>query len=140
MATVTAYLQFDGNCREAMNFYREALGGELYMDTFGGSPMAGDMPKEAQDRILHAALVHGSTALLYASDIMKSGTIPRGEDVVLTLNCNSQEEIEGCFARLSEGGKVVEPLADAFWGSVFGMLQDKYGFQWMLNFDKNPRS
>ena len=137
MAFITPYLQFAGQAREAMNFYRKALGGELYLDTYGNSPMAAQLAPETHDQVLHAALVNDKLTL-YASDIMEGrDDLQHGTNLSLTLNCTSQEEIDGCFARLAEGGKVVMPLDTAFWGAVFGQVQYKYGYRWMLHYDKN---
>lgn len=134
MANIVAYLALAGNCREAMNFYKECFGGELSMQTIGESPVASQMPAEEKNKIMHANLTKGDLVIL-ASD-MTQGKPVQGNTVSLCLLCTSEEEINTLFSRLSSGGKINDPLADTFWGAKFGTLTDKYGFNWMLNYDK----
>jgi PhnB protein len=131
MSKITPYLFFDGNCREAMTFYHECLGGELKMQTIGESPAAATQPPEHGSRIMHATLVKGDLSLM-ASDMMFEG-LQHGTSVHLTMECDSEEEIKTYFTALSKGGKVVSALKKEFWGGTFGQLEDKYGFHWMLN-------
>jgi len=132
MSKITPYLFFDGNCREAMNFYHDCLGGELKMQTIGESPAAASQPPEAGWRIMHATLDKGDLALM-ASDMMFGG-LTHGNSVSLTLECGSEEEIKTFFVALSKGGKVTSELKKEFWGGTFGQFDDKYGFHWMLNY------
>jgi PhnB protein len=132
MAKLTPYLFFDGNCREAMNFYHDCLGGELKMQTVAESGAAAHMPKDAGPLIMHSTLDKGSLSLM-ASDMMDSKST-RGNNMSLTLVCESEAEIKSFFDKLSQGGKVTSPLKTEFWGGTFGQLVDKYGFMWMLNF------
>ncbi len=135
MAKITPYLFFNGTCREAMDFYHDCLGGDLKMQTIAESPAAATMPPEASTRIMHATLEKGSLSLM-ASDMMFEG-LTHGTSVHLMLECESQDEIERFFTSLSGGGKVISPLKTEFWGATFGQLEDKFGFQWMLNYDKS---
>ncbi len=137
MLTINPYLGFTTNCREAMEFYKAALGAELTLQTVGESPMKDTMPAEMHDMIMHASLSKDGQTLLMASDMMNKDYEPiKGTHVTLSLNCTSEEEINTCFAKLSEGGTVTMPLATQFWGATFGMLMDKFGMPWMLNYDK----
>jgi len=138
MARITPYLYFDGNCRDAMDFYRNCLGGELHMQTIGETPAAEHMPPEARQKIMHAALTGGDFVLM-ASDWMSTTAFSRSNSISLSIHCTSDEEIRTLFAKLAEGGKVVHPLADQFWGATFGTLVDKFGIDWMLNFDKSAK-
>ena len=131
---VITYLSFDGNCRQAMEFYRTCLGGELYLMPF--SDPAADCPiegKEASERILHASLTK-EARLLMASDTMPGWTLQRGNNFSVCLQCESLQEIEELFAALGENGNVTMPLQDTFWGARFGTLTDQFGIQWMFNF------
>lgn len=122
-----------------MTFYKDIFGGELSMMTIGESPMAEKMP-ESKDRILHAALMVNSKLLLMASDTMISGqTAEMGEGNYSTIICDSKEEIDSMFEKLSEGGKVNMPLEEAFFG-WFGSLTDKFGVLWMLEYDLPKKS
>jgi len=137
MKEVVTYLNFDGNCREAMTFYAKCLGGDLTLTPL--SEMPGNHPPEAKDRIMHARVNKGSTAVLMASDAMPGMPFQQGAGFSISIMCESAHEIDSLFAALSEGGKVGMPLADQFWGARFGMLTDKFGIHWMLNFE-HPKS
>ncbi|BDP44135.1 VOC family protein (plasmid) [Deinococcus aetherius] len=131
MAQIQVYLGFTDNCKEAMTFYQRCPGGTLEVQTVGESPVAADLPPEAQERVLHSVLTLGDLTLM-SSDL---GTDVRPNGAVsLMLGCTSREETETYFQRLSEGGQVTHPLSPSFWGSTFGHLTDRYGFQWMLNY------
>jgi len=136
MAQITPYLHFDGNCRDGMTFYQECLGGNLVCQTVGDTPAAEHMPAEARQKIIHAALTKDGMTLL-ASDMLGPGGLTRGNSVSISLLCTSEEEVKTLFSKLSAGGNVTNPLADQFWGAIFGTLTDKFGFHWMLNYDKS---
>jgi PhnB protein len=129
---VVTYLNFDGNCREAMTFYKECLGAELHLIPF--SEMPGDHPPESKHRIMHARLAKGAMAIM-ASDTMPGMPLHQGNNFSISIQCDSQHEIDSLFAALSEGGKVTMPLQDQFWGARFGMSTDRFGIQWMFNFE-----
>lgn len=133
MKNIMAYLAFNGNCREAMNFYKDCLGGELELMTFEGSPMAAEMPAAAQQGIMHSCLKTDNGIALMASDGMPNDTITVGNAVTLYLACDSLEEQEKHYKALSEGGAITMPLADTFWGSRFGLITDKFGIHWMFD-------
>lgn len=132
MKEITTYLNFDGKCREAMEFYKECLGAELHMMPFSEVP--GDSPKEAKDRIMHARLTKGS-AVLMASDIMPGMPFQPGTNFSVAIQCESVQEIERYFSALGKKGNVTMPLQDTFWGARFGMLKDQFGIHWMFNFE-----
>ena len=135
MTQIIAYLNFNGYCREAMNFYQQCLGGELVMQKISESPMAAQMPSEMGPKILHSTLTKDGLALM-ASDMM-GDKIVKGNSITLCMNCSSPEEINNFFTNLAAGGKVVEPLHQSFWGATFGVLTDKFGVSWMFNYSKN---
>lgn len=135
MATINAYLTFSGQCREAMMFYKECLGGELYMQTIGESPMAAQIPPGMKAHILHATLTRGEMVLM-GSDMVGEEGLRMGNTVSMALSLNSEEEIRSCYRKLSEGGVANHPLEHTFWGSLFGDLTDKYGHHWILNFTR----
>lgn len=132
---IVAYLYFGGNCREAMEFYQAALGGELRIQAIKDTPAAGQFPPEAANLIMHAELTGGSMALM-ASDMLQ-GTLQAGNQIELLINCSSEEELHKFFDALSKGGKVDQPVRTEFWGAVFGQLTDKFGIHWMLNYGKS---
>lgn len=139
MTSINSYLTFNGNCREAMTFYKECLGGELVLQTVGESPLADKMPPKMKEHILHSTLQNGG-AVIMASDIVGESGIVKGNAVSLMLNCTSEEEIKACYEKLSAGGKVNHPLEDTFWGAVFGDLIDKFGNKWLLNYTRSSNN
>jgi len=136
MAHLNPYLNFDSNCREAMNFYKDCLGGELEMQTVGEMPaMAAQMPSSMKDQILHSKLTNGDIVIM-ASDLSREKRV-EGNSYHLCINCDSDAEITRFYTNLSAGGKIVEPLADMPWGGRYGALTDKYGKHWIFNFQKS---
>jgi PhnB protein len=131
---LTPYLAFNGNCREAMQFYQQCLGGTLDVQVVAGTPAAEHFPADAQNGVLHSRLETDSILLL-ASDA-GAQPITEGNNIALSLNCNSEEEIESYYATLTEGGTVTMPLGDTFWSAKFAMFTDRFGINWMLNYDK----
>jgi PhnB protein len=133
MAQLNPYLNFDNNCREAMNFYKDCLGGELVLQTVGEMPaMAAQMPPHMKDHIMHSTLTSGGIVIM-ASDMNREKRI-EGNTVHLCINCNSDDELNAFFSNLSAGGKVTEPLTDMPWGGRFGSLTDKFGKHWLFNY------
>jgi PhnB protein len=130
--TVNPYVNFDGNCESAVNFWAEALGGELRIMRMGDSPMS--VPAEAKNRVMHATVTAGEVRIM-ASDGMPGQSLGAGGQVALSLNFTDREEQTRVWQRLAAGGKVSIELADQFWGR-FGELTDKFGIRWMLNFEQ----
>lgn len=131
-ATLSPYLNFDGNAREAMEFYRDIFGGELRTFTYGESGTASD-PSE-NDRIMHADLTSDGIHFM-ASDVPSAMGLQRGSMVKMSLNGGPEEDaaLRRAFERLADGGSVTIPLAAAPWGDAFGMLTDRFGIEWMVN-------
>ena len=127
--TINPYLAFNGNCREAMEFYKEALDGELKIQTFGESPL--EVPPEYKDKVMHATLTFGD-AIIMASDGMPGHEVTFGNSVNLSIAALTVEDGERMFNNLSAGGTVTMPWNKTFWNSMFGMLTDKYGMDWMV--------
>lgn len=130
MTTINAYLTFNGNCRQAMTFYKECLGGELTLQTVKGSPMESHWPKEVQNNILHGSLENESLTLS-GSDMVEPEGLSKGNNVSLSLICSSNEEIELFFEKLSADGKIKYPLHNFYAGKIGG-ITDKFGINWML--------
>ena len=132
MAQLNPYLTFDGNCREAMEFYKACLGGELSIMTVADSPMASQMP-DKKDNVLHSTLKKDGMVLM-ASDMIMPGEMIRGNTITLCIKIGTKEELQQFFAKLSEGGTVGQPLTEAFFGT-YGELTDKFGINWMFQAD-----
>jgi len=138
MTQINAYVGFNGRCREAMGFYQECIGGELTFQTIGESPIAGECPSAMKDNILHYSLTKGPL-LLMATDMTGPDGFIKGNNISLSLNCSSEQEIDDFYTRLSADGKILDPLKTSFWGSLFACFTDKFGIMWMLNYDKNQQ-
>ncbi|HEX9485217.1 MAG TPA: VOC family protein [Gemmatimonadaceae bacterium] len=130
MKAFQPYLNFDGSTRDAMTFYTECFGGDLYVMTFAEANTP--MPSGNENRVMHARLASGN-GILMASDSMPGKAITQGNNVWVNVDCESVEEIDRLFAAMARGGTVVMPLADQFWDARFGMLTDKFGINWMFN-------
>ena len=140
MATVNPYLMFDGNCKEAFDFYKSAFGKEFAdINFFGDMPPQEGMPPisdEVKNRIMHMSLPISAETVLMGSDTMPGIHDHQvGNNISLSINTDSREEADLIFTGLSAGGKVSMPLADTFWGAYFGMWTDKFGINWMVNYD-----
>jgi PhnB protein len=131
MKGVTTYIHFDGNCREAMQFYQKCLGAELQL-----MALPDDTGKPSTDpaaKIMHSQLSRNGQPLFMASDGGPGGTHKAGNNFSVSVECESIAEIERLFAAVGENGKVTMPLGDVPWGARFGMLTDRFGVQWMFN-------
>lgn len=127
------YLAFDGDCAEAMAFYQEVLGGELFVMTGGESPMADQIPPEHRHRVIHARLTLDDGLLLYGGDSPASMPHQGMHGFSLSLNYDTVAEAEEVFNALSQGGKVSMAFGDTFWAKKFGMVTDRFGCHWMVN-------
>lgn len=141
MTTVNIYLTFDGNCKEAFEFYKSVFGGEFpYVGTFGEMPQHDGMPainEEMKNRIMHITLPISKETCLMGSDTGGewATNFKNGNNFSVSVNTDSIEEADRIFNGLSEGGKVTMPMAKTFWESYFGMFTDKFGINWMVNFE-----
>lgn len=128
---LTPYLNFQGNTREAMEFYHSVFGGDLKLSTFGEF----NMPNTAEnykDKIMHAVL-QTPDLMIMASEGMPERNVNFGDNVSLSLAGEDSEKLTGYFNKLADGGKVTMPLEKQMWGDTFGMLTDKFGVHWMVN-------
>jgi PhnB protein len=143
MPSIDSYLNFPGNTEEAFNFYKSVFGGEFAgVQRFKDSPPQGGQLKGSDgDKIMHIALPIGKSSLLMGTDVLESQghKLVAGNNFYLSINADSQEEADKIFNKLSEGGKVVLPMQNAFWGTYFGMVNDKFGIQWMMSFDPKKK-
>lgn len=132
----SAYLMFNGDCEAAINFYKEALDANLlHFQRFGDSDMP-DLDPALKDKVLHCGIEKDGFIIMASDSNVPSGGVVRGDNVQLSINHNSEGEIDKIFAAISAGGKVTMPLQDTFWGAKFGMCVDKFGVSWMFNYDR----
>lgn len=129
------YLSFEGNCKEAFQFYAKTLGTEIVMMmTYADTPMAAQATPEVREKIAHAQLRVGEVVLMGSDSPHGSYTKPQGFHV--TLGIDAPAEAERIFNVLAEQGSVQMPLAETFWAWRFGMLVDRFGIPWMVNCEK----
>jgi len=134
MLGVKPYLTFNGNCKEAIDFYKETLGGEiLFSQTFGESPMKGH---GADDLIMHTSIKIGDSVIMASDNGQPEQPVNLGNNISLALGSDDVAAAEKMFDKLAEGGKVNMPMQETFWAERFGMLTDKFGINWMFNCDK----
>jgi len=134
MKSATAYLHFDGNCREAMTFYKDCFGGDVHLVPYPDNQ--GNSPTDPPAKLMHSQLTKNGQTVVQASDSAPGGVPKPGDNFSVAIECDSAEEIERLFKVLSQGGKVRLPLGDMPWGARFGMLTDRFGIQWVFNFQK----
>ncbi|TCJ13373.1 VOC family protein [Flaviaesturariibacter flavus] len=130
------YLNFNGQAREALEFYKNCFGGELQLLEVGASPMAERFPAEAHGRIMHGQLNNGAFVLM-ASD-MFPGPYATGNNFSVMVACATEEECRRFFEKISEGGNVFDSLKIQFWGALFGVVTDRFGVRWNIGWD--PKS
>lgn len=134
---LNTYLTFDGNTREAFDFYQSVFGGELsIVQTYADGP--DDMPvaDEHKDKIMHVSYPIGSSVLMASDHVPGFGPpVTIGNNFTISVSPNSREQADNYFAKLSDGGEIKMAMEDTFWGSYFGLVCDRFGINWMINFD-----
>lgn len=140
MATINPHINFNGNAEEAFSFYKAAFGGEFSRIIRFKDLASADFPVDEAEanKIMHIALPIGNTVLM-ANDVpaILGRTNENENRSKIVVNAESKEEADKIFNRLSEGGQIEMPITDSPWGTYFGMFRDKYGIEWMIEFDSN---
>ena len=143
MATINPHINFNGNAEEAFEFYRSVFGGEFAKITRLKDLASPEFPVAEKDanKILHIALPIGKNVLI-ANDIPEGmGRVNENENrSKISISAKSREEADGLFNGLSAGGSVEMPIADSPWGTYFGMFRDKFGIEWIVEYDSNKVS
>ncbi|HEV8566980.1 MAG TPA: VOC family protein [Actinoplanes sp.] len=124
------YLSFNGNAREAMEFYRSVFGGQLTVNTFGefGTP-----DPATADKIMHAQLVTDAGYWLMGSDTPPGMDYRPGNTITVSLSGDDSDQLRQYWEKLADGGTVVMPLEKQMWGDEFGQCMDRFGVPWMVN-------
>ena len=125
------YISFDGNARDALQFYEGVFGGTLNMNTFGDFG-AGHSPDD-ENKIMHGMLESPSGFTLMAADTPTGMEYDPGNNIAISLSGDDDAELRGYWDKLSDGGAVAVPLEKQMWGDEFGMCQDRFGISWMVN-------
>lgn len=143
MTTTNTYLNFNGNCEEAFNFYKSVFGGEFtYLGRFGEMPSSEDytVPETDKNKVMHVSLPIGSSVLM-GSDVGGdwAPSFKQGNNFAVSISAHNKEEADRIFNFLSTDGQITMPLMDTFWGDYFGMLTDKFGINWMMSYNKQGK-
>lgn len=126
------YLSFKGQCEEAFRFYAKSLGGQVgEIFRYGGSPMAGDVPADWSDKVMHGSVTIANQVLMGGDVAPERYEAPRGFS--LSIQIASVADAERMFADLAGGGTIVMPLEKTFWAERFGMVVDRFGVPWLIN-------
>lgn len=133
MSHISSYLTFNGNCREAMQFYQKCLGGRLRLQTVGQSPLSAGLPEHMKRSILQALLIKGDL-LLAGSDMVDDRGLVKGNAVSLLLHCASARELKRCFSKLAEGGQPGQTPGNISDNAITANLVDRYGNHWVLHY------
>lgn len=142
MPTVNVYLTFNGNCEEAFNFYKSVFGGEFpYFGRFKDMPpQPGQKAMSESDgnKIMHVSLPVSKETMLMGSDTGGewASSFKQGNNFSISINAESKDEADRFFRQLSAGGQTIMPMNNTFWGAYFGMLTDKFGINWMVNYSE----
>jgi len=139
MATINPHINFNGNAEEAFIFYKSVFGGEFtkiirFKDiSFAEFPIE----EKEENKIMHIALPIGKNNVLMANDVPEFlGKVNENENrSKISISTESKDEADKLFNGLSIGGTIEMPITDSPWGSYFGMFRDKYGIEWMVEFD-----
>jgi PhnB protein len=142
MTTVNVYLNFNGNCEEAFNFYKSVFGGEFpFLGRYKDMPPGPDGKKCApqdEQRIMHVSLPISKETMLMGSDTGGewASNFSQGNNFSISVTTDSKAEADRLFNSLSAGGKVMMPMNKTFWGDYFGVFTDKFGINWMVSFNE----
>ncbi|MFM9984413.1 MAG: VOC family protein [Flavobacteriales bacterium] len=139
MALINPHINFNGNAEEAFNFYKSVFGGE-FANIVRFKDLASEefqVSEKEENKIMHIALPIGKSNVLMANDVPEfMGTVNERENrSKISISAESKEEADNLFNGLSVGGEIEMPMADSPWGSYFGMFRDKYGIEWMVDYD-----
>ena len=144
MALINPHLNFNGNAEEAFTFYKSVFGGE-FSKVIRFKDMSSPefpIPEKEADKIMHIALPIGKCNMLMANDVPEiMGRTNENENrSKISISTESKAEADQIFLGLSVGGTVEMPITDSPWGTYFGMFRDKYGIEWMVEFDPNNQA
>ena len=132
---LNTYLHFNGNCREAFEFYRSVFGGDFeILQTFADGPPGMGVSDGESNNVMHVSLRVGESILM-GSDVPSAFGPPpnQGNNFSISYAAQNKKETDDLFAKLSEGGVATMPPQDMFWGAYFGSCLDRFGISWMVN-------
>lgn len=134
---VDVYLNFNGNCREAAEYYAEVFGTEKpQIMTFGETPPNPDypLPEEAKNLVMHTRLMISGSNVMF-SDVFPGMPFIQGNNISLAFVSKNEDEVRSIFNKLKEEGTVRMELQETFWSKCYGSVTDKFGIEWQFNYD-----
>ncbi|MBV8799874.1 MAG: VOC family protein [Alphaproteobacteria bacterium] len=132
---INPYLNFNGNCGEAFQFYAKVLGGkDLRIMTFADAPPGMPVTRETKNQVMHARFRVGDTMIMGSDG--PGGRYNKPQGYAVNIGVDTPEEADRIFAALAEGGNVGMPIAETFWAKRFGVVTDRFGTHWMVNCEK----
>jgi PhnB protein len=141
MPLINPHINFNGNAEEAFNFYKSVFGGEFAKVMRFKELASPEFPvsEKEENKIMHIALPIGKSNVLMGNDVPEilGKTNEHENRSKIAISAESKEEADRLFHGLSAGGEIEMPITDSPWGSYFGMFRDKYGIEWMVDFDPN---
>lgn len=133
--SLNVYLTFDGNCREAFEFYRSVFGGEFQaLATFAEGPDDMQVADDDKDNVMHVSLRVGDSVLMGSDNSSFGPPVSVGNNFSISIVGQSRGHCDEVFSKLSAGGSVTMSLQETFWGSYYGMWTDQFGINWMVNY------
>jgi PhnB protein len=135
--SVNVYLVFNGNCREAVEFYAKVFKTEApQIMTFGESPQNPEyqLPEETKNLVMHARLTIDGSNVMF-SDTFPGQPFVEGNNITLALVSKNMDDLKSWYEQLKDGGKVEMELQETFWSKLYGQVTDKFGIHWQLNYD-----
>lgn len=134
--SISTYLTFDGNCRQAFEFYRSVFGGDFHVfSTFGDGPPDMGVNEAEKNNVMHVSLPIGDSILMGSDSGAHGPPLNIGNNFSLSVTAESRENADQLLAAIAENGNVTMPMADAFWGAYFGMCTDQFGVSWMVVYE-----
>jgi PhnB protein len=126
------YIFFYGRCEEALEFYKNAIGGTYELSRFEGSPMADQVAPDQRNKIMHASFKGDGFSFMGSDGDLSKSVDPEAGNVSLSLGVEDAAQGQKIFDALAQGGTVKMPLGDVHWGGKFGMLVDRFGTEWLI--------
>ncbi|SDO18951.1 VOC family protein [Alkalicoccus daliensis] len=137
---INVYLNFNGNCRQAVEFYADVFDTEApHIMTFGDMPPDNDypLPEKAKELVMHTQMLLQGTRIMF-SDVLPHMKHTEGNNISLAVVLNDESELRRLYGRLAEEGKVQMELQETSWSSCYASLTDKFGIEWQLNYEEEP--
>jgi PhnB protein len=125
------YIAFDGNARQAMEFYRDVFGGDLTLRTF--AEIGGEHSPQDADKIMHGSLETARGYTIMGADNPPGQEYNPGDNIAVCVSGDDTDELRGYWQKLADGGNVLVPLEKQMWGDEFGMCVDRFGISWMVD-------